>query len=216
MTITTTRPASDKQVAFIERLLSEKDTTGTHFAGHASVPALTSAQASQAITELLALPSVPTAEAEPGFYVRGEQAFKVQTNKAGTHTYALVWSGSSWDYQPGAGRSLAGLVPMTAEQAAALGLASGRCINCCRALGGESLSAKVSALIGYGETCARHNGWPYPKGAAAQRAYVTEHAPATTTTTALASCGCEVAPGWIRCTEHSLAYQNKWGRAENE
>lgn len=213
MTITTTtRPASEKQVAFITRLLSEKDTTGTHFEGHTTAPALTSKQASDAITALLALPSAAVAaEAEAGFYTRDGQAFKVQTNKAGTHTYALVWSGSSWDYQPGAGRSLAGLVPMTGEEAAALGLASGRCINCCRVLGGESLSAKVSALIGYGETCATHNGWAYPKGTAAQRAYIEEHVDAEQ---AQQNCGCEASGH--RCTEHSWQYQNKWGRAENE
>lgn len=117
-------------------------------------------------------------EAAPGFYVRGDEAFKVQRNKAGTHTYAKRWDGHGWEYAPGVGTTLADLTPMTAEQAAHLGLASGRCINCLRTLGGESLSAKVSAVIGYGETCAGHNGWPYPTGAAAQRAYLAENAPA--------------------------------------
>lgn len=182
MFVTTTpiRYASDKQIAFILRLLGEKVVDADAGIDESLDSGnLTSHRASQIIGYLLACPSKPStvsAEAAPGFYVRGDAAYKVQSNKAKTHTYALVWSGSSWDYQPGAGRSLAGLVPMTAEQAAALGLASGRCINCCRTLGGESLSARVSALIGYGETCARHNGWTYPKGAATQRAFVASHA----------------------------------------
>ena len=40
---------------------------------------------------------------------------------------------------------------------------------------GETLSAAISALIGFGETCAKRMGWPYPKGVAAQRAYMAEH-----------------------------------------
>jgi hypothetical protein len=179
----------------------------------------------------MALPSVPTAQAAPGFYVRGDEAFKVQTNKAGTNTYALVWSGSSWDYSPGTGRSLAGLVPMTAEQAAALGLASGRCINCVRVLGGKSLSAKVSALIGYGETCANHNGWAYPTGVKAQRAFIEDAAPeeyaqmvadekaAKEAQANAAACTpgqkC-IGYGDQLCSKHSAEYQRKYGRAANE
>ena len=118
-------------------------------------------------------------QAAPGYYVRGDEAFKVVTNKAGTNTYAKVFTPHegrrpTWEYAPGVGKSLArdGLVPMTAEDAARIGLQSGYCINCCAALGGETLSARVSALIGYGETCASNNGWFYPKGAKAQRAFI--------------------------------------------
>lgn len=180
-TTTTHSPASPKQIALIQRLLREKVVepdkrdwietvmeAGRLTGGYHGT-------ASRTIEHLFGCPDVPHEEAKPGYYMRGEYAFKVQTNKAGTHTYALVWSGTSWDYVPGVARNLAGLTPMTATQAAALGLASGRCINCAKVLGGETLSAKVSALIGYGEVCARHNGWPYPKGVKAQRAYVAEH-----------------------------------------
>jgi len=121
--------------------------------------------------------------AEVGFYVKDGEAFRVVANKAGTSTYAKRftvtrdWDGSaraSWEYAPGVGRSLAaeGLVPMTAADAARIGLSHNICINCCRTLGGQTLSAHVSALIGYGEICATNNGWPYPKGAAAQRAFI--------------------------------------------
>jgi hypothetical protein len=61
---------------------------------------------------------------------------------------------------------------MTAADAAALGLSHGYCIRCCKELGGESLSAAVSAKIGYGETCARKMGWPYPAGRVAQQEFL--------------------------------------------
>lgn len=128
----------------------------------------------------------PKADAEAGFYVRGDEAFKVQWNLARTHTYAKRFvishedgvKRASWEYAPGVGRDLAaeGLTPMTAGDAARIGLSHGFCVNCCRTLGGVSLSAHVSALIGYGETCAKNNGWPYPTGVAAQREFVTNAA----------------------------------------
>jgi hypothetical protein len=124
---------------------------------------------------LRAAPRGASAQAEPGFYVLADgTGVKVRANRAGTGTYALVWGGTSWDYAPGLGRRLAGMEPMSAEHAARLGLASGRCVNCCRTLGGGTLTAKVAAVIGYGETCAENNGWSFPKGAATQRALLAE------------------------------------------
>jgi len=169
----TRRPATPAQRSFIEALMRDRDLTGTAYEGH--VPDWSRAEfhnASQMITYLKTLPCRPAAQAEPGYYVKGSEAFKVQANKAGTSTYALQWSGSSWEYAPGMGRHLADMVPMTAEDAARLGLASGRCIHYCRALGGETLTARVAALVGYGETCASNNGWAFPRGAAAQREYL--------------------------------------------
>lgn len=184
------RPATEKQIAFARSLVRDRDV----MPGMGATDALewydatlrehgmTVAQASAFIDRAKSAAfrqhatrvggDTAPATATPGFYVRGAEAYKVQANKAGTGTYALRWSGSSWEYAPGVGRTLADLTPMTAEDAARLGLASGRCINCCRTLGGASLSAQVSAVIGYGETCAGNNGWPYPTGAAAQRAYL--------------------------------------------
>lgn len=78
----------------------------------------------------------------------------------------------SWDYVRGAGVSVADLRPMDAADAAALGLAHGHCIECCAPLGGKTESAQCAAIIGYGEICAGNNGWPFPKGVAAQRAVI--------------------------------------------
>ena len=154
-----------------ERVLTEALTTRVEAARTLAVRGMLSKQAaSDLIGDLKVLPyREGRAAAEPGFYVQGERAFKVQANKAGTSTYALEWTGSSWEYAPGVGRTLADLTPMTAEQAALLGLASGHCIACCRSLGGKTLSAQVAAVVGYGEICADNHGWPFPKGAAAQR-----------------------------------------------
>jgi hypothetical protein len=130
-----------------------------------------------------AAPTAPAAQPALGYYVRNDgAAVKVVESKrvqpdGSRRRYGLVFTPHagarpSWDYVRGAGISVATLTPMTAQDAAALGLSHGHCIACCRPLGGETLSAAVSALIGYGEVCAGHNGWAYPKGVAAQRAFI--------------------------------------------
>jgi hypothetical protein len=122
--------------------------------------------------------------AEPGYYVRpadGRAVVVVQSKRHADRTYGNVLtfpadgSRPSWVYTPGAGYSVADLRPMTAADAAEMGLSSGYCIFCCATLGGETLAAACSALIGYGETCAKNRGFFYPKGVVAQRAFLAEH-----------------------------------------
>jgi len=122
--------------------------------------------------------------AAPGYYIRpadGRAVVVMQSKRHADRTYGKILTypsdggRPSWDYVRGAGYSVADLRPMTAADAAAMGLSHGYCIKCCAPLGGETLSAAVSALIGYGETCAKNLGWPYPRGVKAQRAYVAEH-----------------------------------------
>lgn len=182
----TVYPMSANQQALIQRLIPERvvslelaaslDTLRTK---HMSGEGVTFAEAKAVITALLAAKRKQGTEggqAKPGYYVQTDgTAIQVVLNRAKTNTYAKRWTGTRWDYAPGVGKTLAGLEPMTGEVAARMGLASGRCIVCAKVLGGETLSAKVSALIGYGETCAGNQGWSYPKGVAAQRAYVEEH-----------------------------------------
>jgi len=128
--------------------------------------------------------AAPAQNAEPGYYVRpadGRAVVVVQSKGHADRTYGKILTfpadggRPSWDYVRGAGYSVADLRPMTAADAAELGLSHGYCIKCCAPLGGETLSAAVSALIGYGETCAGNLGWFYPKGVKAQRAYIAEH-----------------------------------------
>ncbi len=119
---------------------------------------------------------VPAAQPALGYYVRADGAgIKVVANKRGDRVYGLVFTPHAgkrptWEYVPGAGYSVADLRPMSAGDAAALGLSHGHCIFCCAPLGGKTLSAHVSAIVGYGETCAKTQSLPYPKGVAAQRA----------------------------------------------
>jgi hypothetical protein len=185
---------SSAQTALTDRLLAERDVPAEYQDRLTAQLAVANGRERYRINAwLMTLPrvaggsssSTPTdakVRAEEGFYVRGDDVFKVKWNKARTGTYALrfVVSGGKarFDYAPGVGRSLAeeGLVPMTAADAARIGLHHGFCVNCCAELGGATLSANVSAAIGYGETCAKRNGWYYPKGAAAQRAYIAEAA----------------------------------------
>lgn len=122
-------------------------------------------------------PRTPAAQPDLGYYVRADGAgIKVVPSKRNPgRVYGLIFTPHagkrpSWEYVPGAGYSVADLTPMSATDAANLGLSHGHCIACCKPLGGKTLSAHVSALIGYGETCAANEGWPYPKGVAAQRA----------------------------------------------
>lgn len=184
-TSTATRPASDRQIDYIRSLARTHTMPAEHAARleqRLAAHDLDARVASATIEWLKALPEFTAPRAAEGFYVRGNEAFKVKSNKAGTGTYALrfdvVGGKAMWTYCPGVGASLAaeGLEPMTAGDAARIGLSHGFCLNCCRQLGGTSLSAHVSALIGYGETCAKNNGWPYPTGVKAQRALVAQAA----------------------------------------
>jgi ribosomal protein L24E len=123
-------------------------------------------------------PKAPAAQPELGYYVREDgAAIKVVESKSHKgRVYGLVFTARPapqrpvWLYVRGAGLSVADMRPMTATDAAALGLSHGHCIACCAPLGGKTLSAHVSAIVGYGEQCAATNGWPYPKGVKAQRA----------------------------------------------
>jgi len=122
-------------------------------------------------------PSTPAAQPALGYYVRKDgAAIKVVESKRNPgRVYGVIFTPHAggrptWDYVPGAGYSVADLRPMSAGDAASLGLSHGHCIFCCAPLGGKTLSAHVSAIVGYGETCAKTNGLPYPKGVAAQRA----------------------------------------------
>ena len=182
-------PMTEPQSRLLASLVSERVLTGTVYVGwDVALPAdLDRRKASKAITAIMALPRradvrkpAPAifagGDPEPGFYVHGDDAFRVMKNRAGTHTYAKHWDGHSWTYAPGAKRLLGGMTPMSAEKAAALGLASGKCIVCLKTLGGEVLEARVAALIGYGAKCAANNGWYFPKGVDAQRAYIAKRA----------------------------------------
>jgi hypothetical protein len=145
------RPASEKQVDLIERLLLERDYTGPTVDYAASTKA-----ASDFLYTLFNSPRKAVAEhPAPGFYVLGEDIVKVQANKAGTNCYAkrLVPSGTnkrgSWEYVPGLIGRLAGAVPADKDMIATFGRATGICGIC-----GALLSDPASIERGIGPVCA--------------------------------------------------------------
>lgn len=159
--------ASDKQVALINRLAAEKDLSGltadqqAWLADNALHAIVTKRTASRIIDSLFACPRKPqaaTEKAAPGYYTQGAEVFVVVENKAKTSTYAKrlefteAANGSmrpTWVYAPGLGKSLAGVEPLTAEAAGALGHLHGYCIICCR-----ELTDPKSVQAGIGPVCA--------------------------------------------------------------
>ena len=85
-----------------------------------------------------------------GYYQVDDTYYVVAESKAG-NAYAKEWNGYGWDY---VGRapfaSLAGVDPLTAEQAAEFGHAFGRCIVC-----GRTLTDPASVAAGIGPICAQ-------------------------------------------------------------
>lgn len=165
---------STGQIAFITRLLAEKDTRGTKYEGHTTVPAgLTGGRhgsASQAINDLLTLPRRPQSEiahAAPGYYVADTGEFVVVVeNRAKTRTYAKTLlltehaqdDGSTrkhatWAYSAGLAGRVAHMEPMTMEEAAAFGHLHGICLICCR-----PLTDPKSVQRGIGPVCAEKVG----------------------------------------------------------
>lgn len=161
-TSTMTRPASDKQVELIERLLAEREITADGpYGGESTETIIRNAaadirEASNVIACLFRAPRKAGAtRPAPGIYVLGEEIVKVQPNKAGTNTYAkrLMPSGNSkrgtWEYVPGLIDRLAGATPATAEDMAAYGHRTGTCGIC-----GALLTDPESIERGIGPICA--------------------------------------------------------------
>lgn len=155
-TATATRPATDKQVALIDRLLGERSSfTNEAQERFARDSAATDARfASSLIDRLLAAPrrqALPAAQ--PGYYIDGDTVYRVVANKAGTGTYAKrmeIEDGKGrWVYAPGAGSQLAAMSPLTVEEAARLGHEHGVCMVC-----GRELTNAASVQAGIGPVCA--------------------------------------------------------------
>ena len=150
---TTTYPASPKQVDLIARLLAERETPET-FESKAKSPDLDRATASAYIDALFAAPRKPVvhedgaAIGEGYFYVEG-LIYKVQASKSSGNLYAKVFGDSGYEYAPGAMRLLASASRLTLEQAAEMGVKTGRCVVCARLL-----TDPESVAAGIGPICA--------------------------------------------------------------
>lgn len=167
--------ASDKQVAFVKKLLAEKDlrgtgydapvwTTGVELNGELAVAYnhMTKRGASAVIDALMALPrkkavsSVPSSqpgEVEDGIYFKNGDVLKVQTAVHGSgRKYAkiLIKATGKFEYRPGLIRSLSAHHKMTLEQAKEYGALYGMCCNC-----GKTLTNEDSIEAGIGPVCAK-------------------------------------------------------------
>ena len=164
-TTTAPVPATEAQVRFIEKLLAEKDLTGTIFEGHTHCPeGLTKAAASADIARIKDLPRLTTRKTETGEAVTEGmyqdptgQIFKVQKAVHGSgQLYAklLVITGEGLDrtgrfeFAPGAIRKLRPEWKMSLEQAQAFGRLYGICCQC-----GAILTDETSIELGIGPVC---------------------------------------------------------------
>jgi hypothetical protein len=160
------QPATDKQVAFIERLRVER-----------GVPVLkglsfTKREATMEIERLLAMPKAPPAshpqaatKAEPltdGMYRKDETIYKIQRAVHGSgHLYAkrLVpgdgyGAKASFVYAPGAMKVLTLADKMTLAEAKEWGALYGTCCVC-----GRTLTNEQSIEAGIGPVCAGKGQW---------------------------------------------------------
>lgn len=153
-------PATEKQLAFIDRLAAER--------AYTNIPAsLTSREASVLINTLLAIPARKLANpvTQPGIYrTAAGEVYKVQESKGSGNLYAkkltpingdrLSEAGAvvSWtfEYAPGAVKFLTPADRLTLDAAKAFGLQFGVCIVC-----GKTLTDAKSVAAGIGPVCAK-------------------------------------------------------------
>lgn len=149
-------PATDKQVAFITKLINELADKGWTPTESMDFEPYSKTHASRLIDWLIAknreVPrpaATATADPEVGYYMVDGDLYRVQANKAQTNFYAKVLRGTGWEY---VGKSPFRLcIPETRlsyEQARQHGIETGHCLIC-----GTALENIESAQYGVGPTC---------------------------------------------------------------
>lgn len=94
---------------------------------------------------------------EGRFYADSEGSiYRVRTSNRNGHLYAEVFEGERWVYAKGAVYHTEDWHNLTAEEAAAFGHETHKCVFCHRAL-----STKESTAVGYGPICAEKHGLPW-------------------------------------------------------
>lgn len=160
--------ASDKQISYIESLLSQREHTFTG-AYAIDVASLNKREASDLIGKLKALPMANAdssytdkaktdsteSDVSVGFYVDSrDTVYKVQLSQRG-YLYAKILCEDSFEYSKGAIAALRSKLRngdaerLSIERAAAYGHATGRCMCC-----GRTLKNKDSISAGIGPICA--------------------------------------------------------------
>ncbi len=150
--------ASEKQIAFINKLMGEKDVPEVLSVAIGSLVLITpdlvtKASASSMIDKLMALPSKTQAKAkvnvEAGIYTLDGSIYKVQVSPTTGRAYAKVFNEGGWVYATGAINKMHKATPLTLEEAKAYGKLYGVCIVCSRTLTDEG-----SIEAGIGPICA--------------------------------------------------------------
>jgi hypothetical protein len=149
--------ATAKQIAFIGRLLSERDRTNEEARATCETVEMLIADghmnkkaASAAISLLFKVPKAttptgPKAEVPaPGLFTKDGEIFKIKATKAGKR-WAHHLDLGSWHFDKAATFSLTEDDRMTLDQAKAFGLETGICIMCSRVL---TVPASIEAGIG--------------------------------------------------------------------
>lgn len=163
----TDRPASEKQLRFIEALRRDRDDTGMG----PTPDDLSMTRARAAIDWLLKRPYRQTErpEYEPGYYRQIDTSYlvyvKVKRSKSSGRLYGTVCTLTGpdaiedgapikWQYAPGILRRE--LEPISAADAAQFGHSTAVCIYCA-----QRLTDERSVAVGYGPVCAANNGLPW-------------------------------------------------------
>ena len=151
MSTDTLRYCSEKQAAFITRLLSEKDISDETRAKIGDPARLESKSASNLIGWLLARPTQTRADAvtTEGVYLNGTAIYRVKRSKTSGNLYAQRLVGTQYAYEAGAIRSLTASMRMTLEQAKTYGQQTGTCCVCAAVL-----TDPKSIAAGIGPVCA--------------------------------------------------------------
>jgi hypothetical protein len=143
--------ATVKQVSFIKSLISERS-----YSGEVDFGSLTSREASNLISTLLAMPKANTASpvvpvTEVGMYQLANGAiYRVKPTRQSGYLYAMRLNiEGGFDYEQGAIRKISATDKMTLEQAQAFGVATGLCCVC-----GAFLTDPKSVAQGIGPVCA--------------------------------------------------------------
>lgn len=164
----TTAPASEKQIRFIDSLLSERVLP----AGYEKPSSMDKRRASSLITWLMAQPRKPretstAAQPEIGIYVLQDGTIvQAKMNQRKTNVYTKRWVEirgerlvdateehvhGEWEYDPDLKRQLDSARVMTLQEAKDFILRYGQCVRC-----GRRLKAAQSVERGIGPVCIRY------------------------------------------------------------
>lgn len=156
--------ATEKQVAFIEKLAEQKENGWTHIKDQMkssqSLTEISKSEASHIISVLLHEPNkgaAAVAELVAGIYLVDGKVVKVQKSKTSGKPYAmeLIVSGKSGSfiYRPGLIYKVQPEDKMSLASAVEFGMVYGVCCNC-----GRTLTNKDSVEAGIGPICAKKFG----------------------------------------------------------